>query len=51
MDSTTKIVMATIGHTWVISHPAYADKAIHQVRYTEEDETRTIYRLMIDGAA
>ena len=23
MDSTSKIEMATIGHTWVISHPAY----------------------------
>ena len=51
MDSTTKIVMAAIGHTWVISHPAFKDKAIHQVLYTEEDEMRAIDRLMIDGAA
>ena len=42
MDSTTKIVMAAIGHTWVISHPAYKDKAIHQVLYTQEDETSAI---------
>ena len=37
MDSTTKTVMTGIGHTWVISHPAYAGKAIHQVLYTKEN--------------
>ena len=42
MDSTTKIVMTAIGHTWVISHPAFKDKDNHQVLYTQEDEISAI---------
>ena len=48
LDSTTKIVMSAIGHTWVINHPDIP-KPKNFVLYNEDKDAHLDEHLMING--